>query len=72
MDAKHCVGEESCSMISHEPGERRHHHDCDREQWFGLYCAKYQRFYCAGKENCTTVEGYMQHLTNYKQSQWRP
>ncbi|HTY46519.1 MAG TPA: hypothetical protein VMB46_02515 [Methanomassiliicoccales archaeon] len=46
--------------------------DCSREQWFGLYCAKYQRFYCSGKENCATVESYLQHLTDFKQSQWRP
>jgi hypothetical protein len=52
-----CVGEDSCS---HADVARRHlyHDDCSREHWYGLYCAKYQRFYCAGKDNCTSVEDY--------------
>lgn len=46
--------------------------DCSKEQWFGLYCARYQRFYCAGLGNCSSPEKYMQHLNSAKQSQWRP
>lgn len=55
-------------------GSERHgfrHPDCSKEQWFGLYCAKYQRFYCAGKDNCASAEEYMRHLSSFKQGRWR-
>ena len=72
VDGRHCVGEEACGLITHERDGAHRHSDCSREQWFGLYCAKYQRFYCAGKENCGTAESYLRHLTTNRQSQWRP
>ena len=33
--------------------------DCTFEAWYGLYCPKYKRFFCPGKENCETFEDYM-------------
>lgn len=31
----------------------------------GLYCKKYNRFYCAGKENCENEEEYMKHMKEF-------
>ncbi len=72
VQGRHCLGEEACGLIAHERQATAHRSDCSMEQWFGLYCAKYQRFYCAGKENCETHESYLRHLTANRQSQWRP
>jgi hypothetical protein len=34
--------------------------------WYGLYCAKYQRFYCAGKENCSSAEDYFGSMVRFR------
>lgn len=31
----------------------------------GIYCKKYNRFYCAGRENCETKEEYMKHMKEF-------
>ena len=31
----------------------------------GIYCKKYNRFYCAGKENCEDEEEYMKHMKEF-------
>lgn len=31
----------------------------------GIYCKKYNRFYCAGKENCENEEEYMKHMKEF-------
>ncbi|MFW6195707.1 MAG: hypothetical protein ACOC5D_00090 [Thermoplasmatota archaeon] len=31
----------------------------------GLYCKKYNRFYCAGKDNCEDEEEYMKHMKEF-------
>ena len=72
VEERICMGEDKCAALSPE-GERLHRAmECSHDQWFGLYCAKYRRFYCAGKENCTTPETYMAHLLSAKTAQWRP
>ncbi len=72
VNGRECLGEHRCAVITHERGAGIKQRDCARDQWFGLYCAKYQRFYCSGKDNCGTVESYLQHLNDFKQAQWRP
>ena len=70
VDARECVGEDSCLVLFPEKRGSNHRAECSKEQWFGLYCSKYQRFYCSGKDHCSSVESYMDHLTNFRQSQW--
>ncbi len=36
--------------------------ECNHEKWLGLYCEKYQRFFCPGREHCVTPESYEKHL----------
>lgn len=70
IDSKECKGEENCSFGKTEY-LHHHGHECSKEQWFGLYCAKYQRFYCAGSENCSSFDQYITHLNIARQSQLR-
>jgi hypothetical protein len=70
VEGRECLGEECCSLHG-EARQHFRHPNCAKEQWFGLYCAKYQRFYCAGMDNCSSTTSYMQHLNNFKQGQWR-
>ncbi len=65
IDSTECVGEESCG---HANIARRHkyHDDCSKEHWCGLYCARYQRFFCAGKENCASAEDYFGSLVRFR------
>ena len=52
-----CGGEDSCghANVAHL---KTYHDNCSREHWYGLYCAKYQHFFCAGKEDCTSAQDY--------------
>jgi len=71
VEGRNCVGEESCSVMSSPTKASRRKNDCSLEQWYGLYCAKYQRFFCAGLENCSTAESYMAHLAKFQTSMGR-
>jgi len=31
----------------------------------GIYCQKYKRFYCSGKDNCQTEDDYFEHMNQY-------
>lgn len=46
--------------------------DCSMEQWQGLYCSRYQKFFCAGKGRCDTMEDYMSEFARFKQSRGPP
>lgn len=63
---RECIGEENCAAKFSSLSKSRRS-DCSFESWQGLYCAKYQRFYCAGIENCSTAESYMAHFARYTQ-----
>ena len=67
ISERECVGETRC-LITSELMEGVKRQDCSREEWYGLYCAKYQRFFCAGMENCRTAESYMAHFAEYVNS----
>jgi len=66
IDGDLCPDQENCDSFSRakDPVEN----DCDTESWFGLYCAKYKRFFCPGKENCQTYEEYAQSFEIHLQS----
>ncbi len=42
--------------------------ECDRCPMTecGVYCQKYNRFYCAGEENCETEEEYLEHMKEFR------
>ncbi len=67
ISERECVGEAKCLITSNLMEEMKKS-DCSREEWYGLYCAKYQRFYCAGKENCESAESYMARFAEYVSS----
>ncbi len=71
ISGRECVGEVNCLVRSTADGLLRKRNDCSKEQWYGLYCAKYQRFYCAGRENCHTAESYMMHFAQFAESRGR-
>lgn len=70
-----CVGEDSCTLY----GEDMSLQDFENVNYFsqdadedecpntecGVYCKKYNRFYCAGKENCENEEEYFSHMNTY-------
>ncbi len=68
ISERECVGEAKCLIMSSDLAETRKKPDCTLDQWFGLYCAKYQRFFCAGRENCHSAELYMAHFAEYVNS----
>lgn len=71
ISGRECIGESNCLARSSVDGVLRRKVDCSKEQWYGLYCAKYQRFYCAGRENCSTAEAYMMHFAQFASGRGR-
>jgi hypothetical protein len=64
VKGRECQGEERCQVQPHRIGSWSD--QCSHERSLGLYCTKYQRFYCAGKEGCATPEAYMDSLVRFK------
>ena len=62
-----CVGEEFCqhANVSHH---RTYHDNCSQEHWFGLYCARYRRFFCAGLDNCASAQDYFRTMAKFRAS----
>jgi hypothetical protein len=67
VDARECAGEKHCMQRADRIVPTMNI-DCSAEQWYGLYCSKYQRFYCPGKEKCGSLESYLASFTEYKGS----
>ncbi|MFO7791953.1 MAG: hypothetical protein R6W73_03090 [Candidatus Saliniplasma sp.] len=71
-----CVGEGNCVYIGDDNAieeienalsenmNNNQEHRCQNTQC-GIYCEKYNRFYCAGKDNCESKEEYMDHMKTY-------
>ena len=67
-----CIGEEECEKILQgveTPNEKTAAEGCfgDYTEWYGIYCPKYKRFYCAGKDNCETIDEYMSHFKRFQE-----
>jgi hypothetical protein len=66
VDSLECIGPDKCEfsgmniLVLRKPGHRES--DCGHEQWLGLYCEKYRRFFCPGREHCVTPESYAKQL----------
>ena len=60
-----CIGEDSCrhADVIHRGAYRN---DCSKEHWLGLYCAKYQRVFCAGEKNCASAEDYFGSMVKFR------
>lgn len=68
VEGRECVGEARCMVKSTPARYCVANSDCSIDEWRGLYCSKYQRFYCAGMDNCGTAEKYMAHFAEYRAS----
>jgi len=70
VDARECLGEDHCHVHSAERSRTQPALECSKEQWSGLYCAKYQRFHCTGAGRCSTPAEYLESLSLFRQTQW--
>lgn len=71
VDSLQCIGEDKCEFsgmnILMKPSQSKVVEGCGVEKWLGLYCEKYKRFFCPGKEHCVTPESYRKHLIIYQE-----
>jgi hypothetical protein len=65
IESTACVGEEACSTAD-LARRKMYHDDCSKEHWYGLYCAKYHRFYCPGRGNCASADEYFGALVKFR------
>lgn len=72
VESLECIGEDRCEHsqvnVLMRKGSTCAPGECGLDKWLGLYCEKYGRFYCAGKERCDTHEVYMRHFTQHQES----
>jgi len=64
IDSLECIGQEKCefSGMNILMSRRSDEGECGHEKWLGLYCEKYRRFFCPGREECVTPDSYRKHL----------
>ncbi len=71
VDSLDCVGADKCEFsalnVMTKPG-RHESTECGHENWLGLYCEKYGRFFCPGQGNCSTPETYHRHLSAHQEN----
>lgn len=72
-----CIGEESCNFLVNNDAirdesmgiskgeEQSEEQDRCPNTKCGIYCEKYNRFYCAGEDNCQTEDKYLNHMNLY-------
>lgn len=64
VDEMSCTGLEQCPDSS-QVLELNSKHSCGHDRWYGLYCDRYKRFFCAGSGNCEDFEEYMKHFASH-------
>jgi hypothetical protein len=71
VDSIECIGEDKCEFsgmnILMRQRQSKSVEDCGLEKWIGLYCEKYKRFFCPGKEHCVTPESYMKRFAAHQE-----
>jgi hypothetical protein len=71
VESLDCNGEEKCEFsamnVLTKHLKDRPATECSGEKWLGLYCERYKRFYCAGKDHCVTPESYMKKFITHQQ-----
>ncbi|OGS43612.1 MAG: hypothetical protein A3K76_04095 [Euryarchaeota archaeon RBG_13_57_23] len=76
VDSLECIGADKCEfsglniLVLKKPGSESD--GCGHEKWLGLYCEKYQRFFCPGREHCVTPESYRKQLVIHQERLMRP
>ncbi len=72
VESLECIGEEKCEHSQMNVMTRKSPvgpaGECGSDKWLGLYCERYGRFYCAGRDRCETPELYMKHFTMHQES----
>lgn len=74
VDSLECLGQDKCEfsgmniLMSKSPAPEN---ECGHERWLGLYCEKYKRFFCPGREHCTTPESYQKSLVVFQERKQR-
>jgi len=72
VDSLECVGEDKCDHSEINILTKHVHplpsEECGVDRWLGLYCEKYKRFFCPGKDMCGSHEVYMRHFTEHLDS----
>lgn len=71
VDSLECVGADKCEFSTLNVMSRsqpKAPSECRNENWLGLYCEKYGRFFCAGSEHCSTAESYHHHFSIHKEN----
>jgi hypothetical protein len=67
--ANNSVDETSCSGLEQCPDKSSaldlNSKQCGHDKWYGLYCDRYKRFFCAGSGKCEDFEEYMMHFANH-------
>ncbi len=66
VDGVLCGGRQVCDFFSKSNDQEEQ--ACDYDAWYGLYCAKYKRFFCPGKDGCGTFEEYARSFENHIRS----
>lgn len=62
-----CGGRQTCGFFA-KSMDQEEEQSCDYDAWYGLYCAKYKRFFCPGKDGCESFEEYAQIFENHVKS----
>ena len=56
--SQECTGMQAKDTVPETSGKR----DCNGMPGDGTYCYKYNRFFCAGKENCADSHSYVKEM----------
>ena len=71
VDSLECIGQDKCEFsgmnILMKERLSKDGDDCGHEKWLGLYCEKYRRFFCPGRESCVTPESYRKQLVIHQE-----
>lgn len=65
VESYYCIGEENCRVLLSPKEFKKDMHGCEFDLGCGVYCRKYQRFFCAGRANCENIEDYMRSFATY-------
>lgn len=73
VEDRACVGECDCQIFNCFENAESYpteclENSCEYDKWYGLYCAKYKRFYCPGAESCDSIEEYMKSFADHRES----
>jgi hypothetical protein len=74
VSGERCVGADSCRIVSGNAAVETtvparnagSGGTCQYDMGYGVYCKKYGRFYCAGKENCGNAGDFMRSFDTHR------